>query len=696
MQERSRTQRRVLRAAVLLAALSLLLVLPAVALAAGGWQAGASGTTADLSALAASGSHLWAVGAGGTIVTTLNSGSSWAAESSGSNQDLHGVAFADALHGWAVGAGGTILATSDGGATWVAQSSGTTSTLYGVACSGTQSVWAVGDGGIILASANGGLTWTPQTSGTAQTLRGVAFADATHGWAVGDGGTILATVTGGTSWASQASGTANGLAAVAFADTSHGAAVGAAGTVLSTANGGLTWALAASGSASNLTAVAFAGAARAWIVGASGTVLYSANGGGAWTSQISTTAKDLAAVAVPDAEHGVVAGGGGTVLFTADGGIRDSLPPVTTAKGLRARATSGWRNTAQTVSLKASDTGSGTAATYYTIDGGARQGYTVPFTISAAGSHLVKYWSVDWAGNSEAKHSGYVNIDLGKPTCVALHSLKTYSGTMATFAFRVNDPKPSCGFGDVRITIYKGESPVKRFKIAWATLNKSLNHSFRIALKAGTYSWVVTATDLAGNTEAKAGSAKLKVLAMPLPTMTDVQRRLVALLYLPSGAVSGKADYRTSQAIMAFQAWSGLPRDGVAGVQTRTRLANASAPKPRPEAVGGHYVEVYRSLGVALCVNGGTLVRVVHCSTGRPSLPTPAGSFSVYSKSLLAYSAEYDSWMPYASFFHAGDALHGYPEVPAYPASHGCVRLSMPEAPFVYGFATYGTPVFVY
>ena len=267
---------------------------------------------------------------------------------------------------------------------------------------------------------------------------------------------------------------------------------------------------------------------------------------------------------------------------------------------------------------------------------------------------------------------------------------------MTTFAFRVNDPKPSCGFAAVRITIYKGKTAVKRFKLSRAVANKSLRHSYRIPLRAGNYSWAVTATDLAGNAQAKAGSAKLKVLAMPLPTIADVQRRLIALRYLPSGAVSGKNDYRTSQALMAFQAWSGLPRDGVAGVQTRTRLQRASSPRPRSESVSGHYVEVYRSLGVALCVDSGTLVRVVHCSTGRPGLQTPAGTFSVYSKSLMAWSAEYSSWMPYASFFHAGDAMHGYPEVPAYPASHGCVRLSMPEASWVYAFATLGTPVFVY
>jgi N-acetylmuramoyl-L-alanine amidase len=316
--------------------------------------------------------------------------------------------------------------------------------------------------------------------------------------------------------------------------------------------------------------------------------------------------------------------------------------------------------------------------------------------VSAAGSHVVTYWSLDWAGNAEAKHTGFVNIDLAKPTCLAQGNVKTYAGTSAPFSFRVNDPKPTCGFADASITIYKNGKAKKRFKLARVTVNKGHTHAFRLTLPAGEYTWAVTATDVAGNTQAKTGTAKLKVLAMPLPTIANVQRRLAALHYLPSSAVTGKSDYRTSQALMAFQAWNGLPRDGVAGVQTRTRLLSASIPHPRAGSAYGHYVEVYRGLGVVLCVDGGTVVRVVHCSTGRPGLETTPGVYHVYLKSLRFYSQEYDSWMPYTSFFNAGQGLHGYEEVPAYPASHGCVRLSMPEAPWVYDFAAMGTTVIVY
>ena len=58
-------------------------------------------------------------------------------------------------------------------------------------------------------------------------------------------------------------------------------------------------------------------------------------------------------------------------------------------------------------------------------------------------------------------------------------------------------------------------------------------------------------------------------------------------------------------------------------------------------------------------------------------------------------SRPYRTWMPYASYFHAGYALHEG-AVPTYPASHGCVRLPSWDAADVYRFASVGTTVVVY
>jgi hypothetical protein len=174
-----------------------------------------------------------------------------------------------------------------------------------------------------------------------------------------------------------------------------------------------------------------------------------------------------------------------------------------------------------------------------------------------------------------------------------------------------------------------------------------------------------------------------------------VQKRLMSLGYLPAEAVTGAWNARTSHAVVAFQAWQRLARDGIVGPQTLAALENAVRPKPTSK-LGGRRIEVYREKGVTLLVEHAKVVRALHSSSGKRTYETPAGSFSIFRKERNSWSVPYQVWLPYASYFNGGIAFHAYPEVPAHPASHGCVRLPVPEAPFVYSFMSIGTPVTVY
>lgn len=173
-----------------------------------------------------------------------------------------------------------------------------------------------------------------------------------------------------------------------------------------------------------------------------------------------------------------------------------------------------------------------------------------------------------------------------------------------------------------------------------------------------------------------------------------LQKRLAELRYLPKSAVDGVDGYRTQQAILAFQSWRGLDRDGVVGPATMAALAKASPPRPHG---GGpaRRIEVYPDRGVTLLVKNDRTKRAIHVSTGGPGNETPAGTFRVFRKELRSWSVPFQTWLPYASYFKDGIAFHEYPDVPPYPASHGCVRVPAPEAPGVYGFATVGTTVIV-
>ncbi len=176
--------------------------------------------------------------------------------------------------------------------------------------------------------------------------------------------------------------------------------------------------------------------------------------------------------------------------------------------------------------------------------------------------------------------------------------------------------------------------------------------------------------------------------------ITAVQRQLITAKYLPSGAANGKNDYRTQQAVMAFQAWHGLSRDGLVGPATRRALEDAAP--PRPTIAGGRRIEIYRQKGVVLLIADGKVVRAIHTSTGKPGFGTPAGTYKIYRKATRDWSYPFQVWLPYASYFTGGYAFHEYADVPATPASHGCARIPRPEAPVVYSFASVGTVVNVY
>ena len=192
---------------------------------------------------------------------------------------------------------------------------------------------------------------------------------------------------------------------------------------------------------------------------------------------------------------------------------------------------------------------------------------------------------------------------------------------------------------------------------------------------------------------APAGSPTgVKVAASKAQMSTlELQAHLARLGYLPPQAVTSVRDDRTREAIAGFQAWEGLARDGVADSSTVARLAVASRPIPLPGS--GARIEVHLDRQVVLLVRGNRVERAIHVSTGAPGTPTPRGHFRIYRKERESWSVPFRVWLPWASYFTRGIAFHGYPEVPAYPASHGCVRVPLAEASTVYGFARLGLPV---
>ena len=142
------------------------------------WQLATSPTTADLTGVwGASATDIFAVGSAGTIVHY--DGTAWSVVSSPTTKALHAInghVAAGQVQIWAVGDGGTILTTTypvGGSASWAAQPSGVTVALRGVWAENTMFAIAVGDATTAGTAAPTALrlefatqTWAPVTTPT--------------------------------------------------------------------------------------------------------------------------------------------------------------------------------------------------------------------------------------------------------------------------------------------------------------------------------------------------------------------------------------------------------------------------------------------------------------------------------------------------------------------------------------------------
>jgi hypothetical protein len=73
---------------------------------------------------------------------------------------------------------------------------------------------------------------------------------------------------------------------------------------------------------------------------------------------------------------------------------------------------------------------------------------------------------------------------------------------------------------------------------------------------------------------------------------------------------------------------------------------------------------------------------------------TPPGSFTVYAQHYGWETGPLGS-LYNAQYFNGGIAIHGSRSVPAYPASHGCVRISMSASEWFPERLSLGMPVYV-
>lgn len=186
-----------------------------------------------------------------------------------------------------------------------------------------------------------------------------------------------------------------------------------------------------------------------------------------------------------------------------------------------------------------------------------------------------------------------------------------------------------------------------------------------------------------------------------------LQRALRALHY-DVGGVTGSFGFDTQHAVVAFQKVQGIARDGVVGTQVWTALDNPRRlhlHHPGDAASAG--VEVDLTHQVVIYAVHGRIVRILDSSTGggytytgsdgtQQQAITPTGHFAIrYKRDGWVHAPLGELYRP-AYFNYDGYAIHGETEVPSYPASHGCVRITVPAMDRMNAKLYVGMSVWIY
>jgi peptidoglycan hydrolase-like protein with peptidoglycan-binding domain len=169
-----------------------------------------------------------------------------------------------------------------------------------------------------------------------------------------------------------------------------------------------------------------------------------------------------------------------------------------------------------------------------------------------------------------------------------------------------------------------------------------------------------------------------------------LQRRLRRLGYVVGAP--GLYDAGTARAVLAFRKVTGMRRTFAASAPVMRAIARGAGWFGIRRPGHGRHIEADLSRQVIALISGGRVERIYPVSSGAPGTPTIRGSFRIYSKTPGTNA----KGMVDAAYFSGGYATHGYASVPPFPASHGCLRVPLVDAPSLFRWIRIGTRVDVY
>jgi len=246
------------------------------------------------------------------------------------------------------------------------------------------------------------------------------------------------------------------------------------------------------------------------------TVEYSLDGGAftAYTAPVTVNAPGAHTVAYRATDKAGNTAPTQSVAFTvADPPDPDNTPPTTSAAVTGERDGEGNYVGEATVTITATDEGSGVATVEYALDGGPYAAYTAPVTVGQPGAHTVAYRATDKAGNTSApKTVTFTVVDDSEPDT-------TPPAVTAAVTGNQNAQGQYVGSATVTITATDSESGVDSVQYAIDGGTYAAYTGPVTVNQPGAHTVSFLATDKAGNTS-QAESVAFTVVETPDPDST--------------------------------------------------------------------------------------------------------------------------------------------------------------------------------
>lgn len=195
-----------------------------------------------LQAVVNNGEVVVAVGSYGTILTSKDSGETWARNNLSGNASLIDVAVCPDKTFVALDYEGNLYFGDADGTKWEPKDLGAKEVYTAIACDAKSRIWLVGSFGSIVVSANRGATWQNRSTGEDLIFRQVKFVDSRVGFVFGEFGKVMVTANGGESF-TELPVLPNEFYPLSayFKNAAEGWVGGLGGVVMHTTNGGQTW-----------------------------------------------------------------------------------------------------------------------------------------------------------------------------------------------------------------------------------------------------------------------------------------------------------------------------------------------------------------------------------------------------------------------------------------------------------------------